>query len=330
MKGGVDSGGAGYSGSRSLRAQGRAAGPQAAVPRTRPVPCALALLAAIFGLVIAAADVEVKAMSGAEQAAAGRRLIWSDEFDGPEIDPETWIFEIGNGHANGIPGWGNDELQYYTAEPDNARIEDGKLVITALKERRVDRYGVYSYTSARMHTKGKVQIKYGLIEVRAKLPDGQGIWPAVWMLGADIDWVGWPRSGEIDIIELVGNRPGTVHGTVHGPKSAGKGVGGSYTLPDGRRFSEDFHVFALEWRPNGLTWYVDGEPYFFLSKNRMISEYGPDEWVFDKEYFFVVNLAVGGRWPGPPDETTTFPKRLEIDYIRVYALDEEAAAEGGS
>ena len=258
-----------------------------------------------------------------EQQAAGRRLIWSEEFDGPEIDPGTWVFEIGNGHANGIPGWGNDELQYYTADPANARIEDGKLVITALQEQRVDRFGTYSYTSARMHTKGNVEIMHGLIEVRAKLPDGQGIWPAVWMLGADIDRVGWPRSGEIDIIELVGNRPGTVHGTVHGPRSAGKGVGGSYTLSGERRFSEEFHLFTLEWRPTGLTWSVDGEPYFFLSKNRMISEYGPDEWVFDKKFYFVVNLAVGGRWPGAPDQTTAFPKRLEIDYIRVYALDDE-------
>lgn len=250
-----------------------------------------------------------------------RRLIWAEEFDGPSIDADTWTFEIGNGHAAGIPGWGNAELQFYTSEPGNARIDGGKLVITARQETRSDRTGAYRYTSARMHTKGKAHIRHGYIEVRAKLPEGQGIWPAVWMLGADIDRVGWPHSGEIDIIELVGNRPGTVHGTVHGPKSAGKGVGGSHTLAGGGRYSEAFHVFGLEWRPDGLTWSVDGEPYFFLSKNRMISQYGPAEWVFDKEYYFVVNLAVGGLWPGAPDETTIFPQSLEIDYIRVYALD---------
>src|SRR5690606_22953950 len=110
--------------------------------------------------------------------------------------------------------------------------------------------------------------------------------------------------------------------TVHGPKSAGKGVGSSYTLPDGRKCADDFHVFGLEWRPSGLTWSVDGQPYFFLSKNRMISEFGPNEWVFDKEFFFIINLAVGGLWPGNPDETTTFPKRLEVDYIRVYELED--------
>lgn len=280
------------------------------------------LMVAVLALPFVTAKVEVNAMSQGETAAAGRRLVWSEEFDGPEIDPATWTFEIGNGHANGIPGWGNDEAQYYTAEPANARIEDGKLVITALKEQRVDRTGTYAYTSARMHTKGNVEIKHGIVEVRAKLPDGQGIWPAVWMLGADIDRVGWPRSGEIDIIELVGNRPGTVHGTVHGPKSAGRGVGSSYTLPGEQRFSEEFHLFTLEWRPTSLTWSVDGEPYFTVSKDRMVAVYGPDEWVFDKEFYFVVNLAVGGRWPGYPDETTTFPKRLEVDYIRVYALDE--------
>lgn len=284
---------------------------------------AAAVLLFTFTPSILAAPSEVSDMSEhAETLETQRRLVWNEEFDGPAIDLSTWTFEIGNGHANGIPGWGNQELQFYTSDPGNAHIEDGVLVITARKEQRSDRTGTYEYTSARMQTKGKVSVKYGQIEVRAKLPDGQGIWPAVWMLGADIDQVGWPRSGEIDIIELVGNRPGTVHGTVHGPRSAGKGVGGSFTLPGDRRFSDEFHIFGLEWRSNGLTWTVDGEPYFILSKNRMISMYGPDEWVFDKEYFFVVNLAVGGLWPGSPDHTTTFPKRLEIDYIRVYELDD--------
>ena len=122
-------------------------------------------------------------------------MIWSDEFDGPAIDPGVWTFEVGNGHANGIPGWGNQELQFYAPDPENARIEDGKLVITAREEQRSDQTGTYAYTSARLHTKGKVSFQHGVVEVRAKLPDGQGIWPAVWMLGADIDQVGWPRLG---------------------------------------------------------------------------------------------------------------------------------------
>src|SRR5690606_26236127 len=164
---------------------------------------------------------------------------------------------------------------------------------------------------------------YGRIEVRARLPHGQGIWPAVWMLGADIDQVGWPRSGEIDIIELVGHRPDTVHGTVHGPRSAGLGLGGKYTLPEGERFSDGFHLCGLEWREAGLEWSVDGEPYFSLRKDQVVRGFDEAEWVFDHEFFFIVNLAVGGRWPGPPGETSPFPQRLEVDYIRVYALDPE-------
>jgi beta-glucanase (GH16 family) len=254
----------------------------------------------------------------ADPANGGWTLVWSDEFDGPEIDRSVWTFMTGNGHAYGIPGWGNAELQYYTDRPANAYIADGKLVIRALRETWSDRYGTYAYTSARLTTKGRVSVKYGRIEVRAKLPEGKGIWPAIWMLGDDIDTKGWPASGEIDIMELVGHKPGTVYGTVHGPLSGGTGIGGSYSLPGGRKFSEDFRVFALEWTERELRWYVDGELYHVVSKDRMPRSYAEREWVYDHPFYFILNVAVGGRWPGYPDDTNTFPQAMEIDYIRIY------------
>ncbi|MBA2133826.1 family 16 glycosylhydrolase [Hydrogenispora sp. UU3] len=239
-------------------------------------------------------------------------LVWSEEFDGEEIDRRIWRFEIGNGHYNGIPGWGNNELQYYT-DGENAFIEDGKLVIEARKEKRTDQYGTFDYTSTRMITKDKFEITYGRVEIRAKLPIGRGIWPAFWMLGSNIDTKGWPSCGEIDIMEYLGHQPDTVYGTVHGPISAGPGVGSGYTLEAGN-FHEDFHVFAIEWDTDEIEFYVDDQLYHVANKY----EIGANDWVFDEPHFFIINLAVGGNWPGYPDETTTFPQRLEIDYIRVY------------
>ncbi|HLV09532.1 MAG TPA: family 16 glycosylhydrolase, partial [Halanaerobiales bacterium] len=180
-------------------------------------------------------------------------LQWGDEFN--NIDTDIWTFEVGNGHANGIPGWGNAESQYYT-DGDNAEIEGGKLVIEAREEERSDSYGNYEYTSSRMITRDAVMMKYGRVEIRAKLPEGQGIWPAIWMLGTD---GGWPDCGEIDIMELVGHQPDTVHGTVHGPGySGGNGIGSSYQLSDGK-FSDDFHTFILEWDEDEIRWFVDDE-----------------------------------------------------------------------
>ncbi|MBE3584130.1 MAG: glycoside hydrolase family 16 protein [Limnochordaceae bacterium] len=176
----------------------------------------------------------------------------------------------------------------------------------------------YRYTSARMTTQRHYTVRYGRIEVRAKLPEGQGIWPAVWLLGADIPTRGWPACGEIDLLELVGSRPGTVHGTIHGPLSGGVGIGGAYTLPGGQKFSEDFHVFSLEWDERSMHWFVDGHQYFQVLKDDMPAEYAQKEWVYDHDFFLIVNLAVGGNWPGYPDETTIFPQSLQIDYIRVY------------
>ncbi|ACL69179.1 glycoside hydrolase family 16 [Halothermothrix orenii H 168] len=239
----------------------------------------------------------------------GWTLVWSEEFDQDEIDLSTWNFEIGNGHAEGIPGWGNNELEYYTAG-DNAEIIDGKLVITARKENRRDEYGTYNYTSSRMTTEGKYEVEYGKIEVRAKLPEGQGIWPAIWMLGNDIGEVGWPACGEIDIMELLGHQPSIVYGTVHMP---GTSKGSSYSLSSGK-FSDAFHVFAIEWDKDKIEWYVDGQLYHVFNKNEI-----PDSsWVFDHPFFLILNIAVGGNWPGYPDETTIFPQTMEVDYIRVY------------
>lgn len=239
-------------------------------------------------------------------------LIWNEEFDGPEIDRSIWKFEVGNGHANGIPGWGNNELQYYT-DGENAYIEDGKLIIEAREEKRSDEYGSYDYTSTRMITKGNFEITYGRVEIKARLPIGRGIWPAFWMLGSDIDTNPWPDCGEIDIMEYLGHQPDTVYGTVHGPVSAGPGVGSGYTLESGN-FHEEFHVFAMEWDPDEVEFYVDDQLYHVANKY----EIGLSDWVFDKPHFFIINLAVGGNWPGYPDENTIFPQRMEIDYIRVY------------
>ncbi|AEH51752.1 Glucan endo-1,3-beta-D-glucosidase [Pseudothermotoga thermarum DSM 5069] len=244
------------------------------------------------------------------------QLVWSQEFDDETIDTSLWNFEIGNGHAKGIPGWGNAELQYYTDR--NAFIEQGCLVIEARKERASDEYGTYDYTSARMTTEGKFEIKYGRIEIRAKLPKGKGIWPALWMLGSNIGQVGWPRCGEIDIMEMLGHDTRTVYGTVHGPGySGGASIGVAYKLPESvADFSEDFHVFAIEWDEDEIEWYVDDQLYHVLSKDE-IEELGL-EWVFDQPFFLIMNVAVGGYWPGYPDETTVFPQRMYIDYIRVF------------
>lgn len=285
---------------------------------------AIALASGGADSVLAAGGSGAAEGEGKERAEmSGWQLVWSEEFDGPEIDRSVWNFDIGNGHAAGIPGWGNAELQYYTDDPTNAYIQDGKLVIKAEKEQRTDRFGTYYYTSARLNTRGKVTVRYGRIEVRARLPEGRGIWPAIWLLGADIGEKGWPACGEIDIMELVGHKPDTIHGTVHGPLSGGPGISASYTLPGGRKFSEEFHVFGIEWSEGVIRFFVDETVYQELRRDRMPASYAEREWVYDHDYFFIVNLAVGGRWPGYPDETTTFPQVMEIDYIRVYQKQPE-------
>ena len=240
-------------------------------------------------------------------------LTWSDEFNGPNgsaPDPSKWTFITGGS------GWGNDELEYYTARPENAHVEDGNLVVTALKEDYTDAKGVTrNYTSARLQTMGKFSQAYGRFEARIKIPYGQGIWPAFWMLGADTPTVHWPAAGEIDIMENIGREPATVHGTIHGPGYSGAhGIGAPYSLPSGR-FADDYHVFAIEWEPNQIRFYVDDHLY----ETRTPADLPPGtKWVYDHPFYILLNCAVGGRWPGNPDATSTFPQKMLIDYVRVY------------
>jgi beta-glucanase (GH16 family) len=239
------------------------------------------------------------------------QTVWEENFD--SLNENIWSFEIGNGQANGIPGWGNGELEYYKKE--NAWVENGVLIIEAKKEDVTDQWGTYNYTSARMKTQGKFNVKFGRIEFRAKLPKGKGIWPALWLLGEDITQVGWPGCGEIDVMELLGHEPNKVYGTVHGPGYSGaSGKGSNYTLPSGD-FSQDYHIFAIEWDPIGISWYVDDTKFFTITRPE-IELYG--NWVFDHPFFIIMNVAVGGYWPGYPDDTTVFPQRMYVDYIKVY------------
>jgi beta-glucanase (GH16 family) len=253
--------------------------------------------------------------ANAEPEADVQQLVWSDEFEaaaGTPPDSSKWRYDIGG------EGWGNDEHQYYTDSTANSAHDgNGNLVITARQEGGHDCwYGPCQYTSARLLTAETFTQQYGRFEARMQLPRGQGIWPAFWMLGADFGEVGWPQSGEIDIMENIGSEPSTVHGTIHGPGySGGAGIGNAYTLPDGQQFADGFHTFAVDWTPDSITWSVDGNVYSQLTP----ADVGGNEWVFDHPFFMIMNLAVGGQWPGYPDETTQFPQQLTVDYIRVYA-----------
>ncbi|MDW8318665.1 MAG: glycoside hydrolase family 16 protein [Anaerolineae bacterium] len=245
----------------------------------------------------------------------GWTLVWHDEFDGPAGSPPNlafWNFDIG-GH-----GWGNQEWQYYTDRPENVALDGrGHLVITArpAEPGLACWYGPCRYTSARLHTKGKVEFTYGRVEARLRLPYGQGLWPAFWMLGAAFPTTDWPDCGEIDIMEVVGREPFTVHGTVHGPGYSGAaGVTHAYRLPGDAPLHADFHVFAVEWEADEIRWFLDEHCYARLPRSRF--ETLP--WVFDRPFFLLLNVAVGGLWPGYPDETTVFPQTMLVDYVRVY------------
>lgn len=233
------------------------------------------------------------------------QLLWSDEFNDAALNSSNWTHELGNGCNVGICGWGNNELEVYTDKAENIRLENGKLVITAIKE------AGGGFTSARIKTENKQEPKYGRIDVRAKLPKGQGIWPAIWMLGENIDVVSWPACGEIDIMELVGHQPATVHGTVHYRDDVYKYSSGSKSLTSGD-FSEKYHVFTIVWDSNTITWYVDNVQF------KQFLNTGIAGWPFNKSFYFIMNVAVGGNWPGPPDNTTVFPQQMMVDYIRVF------------
>ena len=241
-------------------------------------------------------------------------LIWSDEFEGPNgsaVDSSKWSFDIGGN------GWGNNELETYTNRTANAYRDGGQLVIKTLKETLTGPDGIArNYTSARLLTKNKFSQAYGRFEARIKIPYGQGIWPAFWMLGDNISTAGWPTCGEIDIMENIGKEPSIVHGTFHGPGySGGSGVSAAYTLTSGQKFSDDFHTFAVEWEPNVMRFYVDG----LLYKTRTPADLPTGTtWVFNHPFFIILNVAVGGGWPGNPDPTTVFPQQMLVDYVRVY------------
>ena len=244
-------------------------------------------------------------------------LVWSDEFDGPKgsaVDKQKWKLEVGGA------GWGNNERQFYRKKKSAFHDGEGSLVIEAAKTKRKQNlscwYGRCQYTSARLITKGKFEVTYGRVEARLKVPAGQGIWPAFWMLGNDIDTAGWPRCGEIDVMEHIGREPTTAYGTIHGPGYSGAaGLSSSYELPNGARFADDFHVFAVEWEPNEIRWYVDGTHY---GTKKPADLPAAGTWVYDHPFFLLLNVAVGGNWPGDPDATTQFPQRMLVDYVRVY------------
>ncbi|MDX6574704.1 MAG: hypothetical protein QOE96_657 [Blastocatellia bacterium] len=271
-----------------------------------------AVLAALFGAILGLLLAAGPATYAANPAVWS--LVWSEEFNGPNgspVDSSKWSFDIGGN------GWGNNELETYTSRPANAALEGGNLVITTLKETLAGPDGITrDYTSARLLTKTKFTQKYGRFEARLKLPYGQGLWPAFWLLGDNIDTAHWPNCGEIDVMENIGKEPSIVHGTFHGPGySGGGGITATYALPNGQKFSDAFHTFAVEWEPNVMRFYVDG----LLYKTRTPADLpAGTAWVFDHPFFIILNVAVGGGFPGNPDTSTVFPQRMLVDYVRVY------------
>lgn len=248
-------------------------------------------------------------------------LVWEDTFDGEAGSPpdEQWW-----NHETGGDGWGNQELQYYVDGGRAAALDgEGHLVITAAQGPAPDGtdcwYGECRFTSARITTRDKVEVEYGRIEVRAKLPAGDGMWPAFWMLGTNLDLKGWPNAGEIDVMEFIGREPNRVHGTVHGPRySGGDSIGGSYRFEDTTP-SDGFHTYAIEWEPERIRWYADDVHYSTVMPSILPRA---QNWVFDHPFFLILNLAVGGEWPGPPSEDTAFPQEFVIDHVRVYESTE--------
>lgn len=244
-----------------------------------------------------------------------RQLVWAEEFTGENLDTTSWNYQYGTGLNNDGSGWGNNELQYYLAE--NTRLDTGILVIEA----RQDSFENQAYTSSRLTTKDKQEFTFGRIDVRAKLPIGQGIWPAVWMLGAEFpEAAGWPECGEIDVMEYLGHKPNTLFGTAHfGSDWKNHGyVGDSVKIKGTQPFHNDFHVFSIDWRRDTIEWLLDGKSFHLLTP----ADVGDQPWPFNDPHYFLVNLAVGGNWPGSPDASTEFPQQLLVDYIRVYQESE--------
>ena len=261
------------------------------------------LLLLVIPFVIASCDTD-----DTQTVTTFENLVIADEFD-TEGAPSSalWNYDIGRGP--GSDGWGNQELQYYTNRAENVRVENGFLLLTAQEES----FEGAAYTSSRITTKGLFDQQYGRFEARIRMPTGQGIWPAFWMLGADIDSNPWPQAGEIDIMEFRGQEPTTTLGSVHGPGySGGDAISKSYTL-ENDRFDTGFHVFGIEWGPNYVNYYVDDELF-----NQITRDDVPGEWVFNKPFYILINLAVGGSFVGSPNTETVFPQTMVVDYVRVY------------
>lgn len=292
-----------------------------------------------FPLLLLAGLMAALASTRAEPDAKTWKLVWSDEFDGKELDRKKWDHELGNGFFDydsnqWISGWGNDELQYYTREPENCYLQDGSLHLRAVKES----YQGCGYTSAKVKTRKRdgtplFDQKYGRFEFRAKLPTGRGVWPAIWMLPREEQYGTWASSGEIDILEARGQEPNKVLGTLHyGSRwPANTSSGGEFIFPDKQDFT-DWHVYALEWEPGEIRWYVDEKLYstksFWWSTSKLDGKKGAtpkaeddlNPWPapFDRPFYLILNLAVGGRFLGPPDAKTVFPAEMLVDYVRVY------------
>lgn len=240
-------------------------------------------------------------------------LSWSDEFggaDGSAPDAGKWGYDLGGG------GWGNNELETYTNRAVNAQIQGGDLVITAQAENYTGTDGIArNYTSARLKTQGLFSQASGRFEARIKVPTGQGIWPAFWLLGTDVSTSGWPNCGEIDIMEVVGSQPSTDWSTLHGPGYSGaNGLSASKSLASGK-LSDDYHIYALEWEGTEIRFYLDG---VLFSTRSAASLPTGGLWVFDHPFFIILNVAVGGNWPGSPNSSTTWPQKMYVDYVRVY------------
>lgn len=278
----------------------------------------------VLGLIVPTASYGANPKPPRQDQAASKfgTLVWSDEFNGPNgssPDPAKWTL-VKNGS-----GYGNRELEYYTDRPSNIKERNGSLVITARRESYAGRDGVTQpYTSARIESLGHFELKYGRVEARIKIPKGQGIWPAFWMLGSDYGQIGWPDCGEIDIMENVGFEPSRIHGSLHGPGYSGSSpLSGLYTMSNQARISDSYHVFAVEWEPRIVRFYVDDVLYETQTADSVPAG---KRWVFDHPFFIVLNLAVGGYWPGNPDGTTQFPASMLVDYVRVYQRDDERDA----
>jgi beta-glucanase (GH16 family) len=286
-------------------------------------------LPARLGTILLACACAAAQASPPQPASPQWRLVWSDEFSGPNgslVDTSKWVAETGGG------GWGNNELESYTDRPQNAYQQDGNLVIKIRQEKFTGSDGIArNYTSARLKTLGKFSQAYGRFEARIKIPRGQGIWPAFWMLGDDINKVGWPACGEIDIMENIGKEPTLIHGTIHGPGYSGEhGIGAPASLSDlpktAQAIADDFHIFAVEWEPNVIRFYIDDHLY----ETRTPADLPPGtKWVYDHPFFLLLNVAVGGDWPGNPDGTTVFPQTMLVDYVRIYRRASSPAVNQG-